>query len=98
MDVSSSGMSQETFLGAGSFLVVVTGAVVAVRLVASLRISGSLHSDDYVSVAAVLSMAASFAVFFEFSRLYSDPRYMLKLRIISQACLSPRCGIIFATI
>lgn len=45
MDMSS-GISQEAFLGAGTFLVVFTGLFVSVRLAVSFRLSGSLYLDD----------------------------------------------------
>ncbi|KAG6354482.1 hypothetical protein INS49_004499 [Diaporthe citri] len=87
MDMSS-GISREAFLGAGSFLVVFTGLFVCVRLAVSFRLSGSLYLDDYAAIAAVFFLAAFFGILFELVPLYSDPQFLLKLRLISQLAVA----------
>ncbi|GAB1320332.1 hypothetical protein MFIFM68171_10542 [Madurella fahalii] len=66
---ASSSMTAGGFLAAGITLSVFTAGIVTVRLAANFHQTRKLQPDDYLSVIAVLFLAASFGLFYELDQL-----------------------------
>ncbi|CAG9998331.1 unnamed protein product [Clonostachys byssicola] len=83
--VGQDGMSLDTFLAVGCTLVVLSALFVAVRVWSDFRFANKLFVDDYFAVAAIILLAACFAMFHTSLIAYSDPLQMMtKMREISQ--------------
>ncbi|KAI0893528.1 hypothetical protein F4806DRAFT_499041 [Annulohypoxylon nitens] len=60
----------EVLLGLGTTLVIVTGIFVTIRVIWDVKSTRRLNADDYLSVAAVILLAATQGVFYEFLQAY----------------------------
>ncbi|KAI0502863.1 hypothetical protein F5B22DRAFT_652671 [Xylaria bambusicola] len=78
MSASSTGLSQETrvstdqYLGAGIAFIVITSVGVALRFV-PIRRWNKIHTDDYVSVIALVFLIISLALTYRLVGLLADP-------------------------
>ncbi|EMR70419.1 putative integral membrane protein [Eutypa lata UCREL1] len=80
---SPTGIPSDTFLGVGSFLVVLPAFVVAARLAGNAKHVGQMKVGDYLSIVAVILLAGMFANFVLLVNALSDPTasvlYLLRL-------------------
>ncbi|KAH7310883.1 hypothetical protein B0I35DRAFT_463404 [Stachybotrys elegans] len=70
--IGPQGMTLDSFLAAGTALLVVASGFVTLRFVSDMRIAGRAHADDYLSVAALIFLAACFAMFYKSLQMYAE--------------------------